>query len=102
MEVIMKARSFLPLLVVALVFTAAGVLVSRAFAQTTTPLPPRPDPQMHITVSPNGLSVLSMTAEPAVLSGPDVGIRVSGIRDGQVFGTLVVRVQGKWTSVQTI
>jgi hypothetical protein len=31
-----------------------------------------------------------------IVSGPDIGFRVEGTRDGRALGTLVVRIDGKW------
>lgn len=45
----------------------------------------------------------SVTTIPNVLSGEDVGIRVTGPaeKNGKVQGTLVVRINGKWVEVVT-
>jgi len=31
-----------------------------------------------------------------IVSGPDIGFRVEGSRDGRAVGTLVVRINGQW------
>jgi hypothetical protein len=99
----MKARSFLSILALVLLFASGVVWVSRASAQTTLPLPPTPVQTMKVTIAADGTTTtIGTTIEPLVLSGPDVGIRVTGMKSGQVFGTLVVRVDGKWKAVQTI
>jgi len=38
--------------------------------------------------------------EPKVLSGPDVGFRVTGMRGNTPFGELVVRVNGEWVPAE--
>ncbi|HEU4688155.1 MAG TPA: hypothetical protein VFS23_07345 [Vicinamibacterales bacterium] len=40
-------------------------------------------------------------AEPRILSGTDVGVRIEGtdVRTGNPTGTLVVRIDGKWVEV---
>ena len=37
---------------------------------------------------------------PRVLSGPDVGFRVEGLRDATPVGTLVVRINGEWVAAE--
>jgi hypothetical protein len=99
----MKTRFALSVLAAVILFASGAAWVSRASAQTTLPLPPTPVQNWTMTVAPDGTTAIrGKTIEPTVLSGPDVGIRVTGMKSGQVFGTLVVRVDGKWKAVQTV
>jgi len=36
------------------------------------------------------------SAEPSVVSGPDVGFRIESYERGKPVGTLVVRLNGRW------
>jgi hypothetical protein len=36
---------------------------------------------------------------PVLLSGPDVGFRIESRRGGDVYGRLVVRIDGEWVEV---
>jgi len=73
----MARKSILVLVVSALSLVGAGVL-----AQT------RRDPT-------------APTTPPIVLSGQDVGVRVTGTTDksGKIQGTLVVKIKGQWVDV---
>jgi hypothetical protein len=74
----MARKSILVLVVSVLTLVGAGVL-----AQT------RRDPTAPTT--------------PIVLSGQDVGVRVTGPTDknGKIPGTLVVKIKGQWVDVVT-
>jgi hypothetical protein len=99
----MRARSFLSVLAVVVLFVSSVVWVSRVSAQTSKPQPPGPIESLF-SGKPKVVNEFSLPAQPEtkILSGPDVGIRVTGVRNGQVYGTLVVRVDGKWSAVQTL
>ena len=73
----MARRSILVLVVSVITLVGAGVL-----AQT------RRDPT-------------APTTPPIVLSGQDVGVRVTGTTDksGKIQGTLVVKIKGQWVDV---
>jgi hypothetical protein len=43
--------------------------------------------------------VIPQPVTPTVLSGPDVGFRVEGMRGDTPVGTLVVKVNGRWVAV---
>ena len=43
--------------------------------------------------------VIPQPVTPTVLSGPDVGFRVEGMRGDTPVGTLVVKVNGRWVPV---
>jgi hypothetical protein len=81
------ARRFVILLVASTItFIGAGV-----WAQTR--LVPGP-----ITTTPRGIP---LTVAPEVLSGEKLGVRLNGAVDqnGQVQGTLVVNINGRWVDV---
>jgi hypothetical protein len=39
--------------------------------------------------------------EPNIMSGPDIGFRVEGQRNGAPTGTMVVRIDGTWRTVES-
>jgi len=43
--------------------------------------------------------VMVQPVTPTVLSGPDVGFRIEGMRGATPIGTVVVRVNGQWVPV---
>jgi len=45
-------------------------------------------------------AVLPNPVSPVVLSGPDVGFRMTGVKRGTPVGQLVVRVNGEWKVVE--
>jgi CBS domain containing-hemolysin-like protein len=89
---------------------AVALLVLVAFAavvhaqMTSATLPPSRPTEMTITTDTQGrvLSQSASPSDPLVLSGDQVGIRVAGVRNGKVFGTLVVKVDGKWSEVHVV
>ena len=48
-------------------------------------------------ISAQSIAVQPVT--PTVLSGPDVGFRIEGMRGSTPIGTVVVRVNGQWVAV---
>jgi hypothetical protein len=38
----------------------------------------------------------SQPVNPTVVSGPDIGFRIEGVRGDTPVGTLVIRVNGQW------
>ena len=81
----MARKSILVLVLVVLVLSLVSVGV---WAQTRRETQTRRDPT-------------APTVVPAVLSGENVGVRVTGPSDksGKVTGTLVVKINGQWVDV---
>ncbi|HEU4937434.1 MAG TPA: hypothetical protein VFT39_13315 [Vicinamibacterales bacterium] len=56
-----------------------------------------------ITGSAIGHAQAQRTLKPnnvVVLSGPDIGFRVEGIKESSVTGRFVIRVSGRWVEVE--
>ena len=45
-------------------------------------------------------AVVPNPVTPVVLSGPDIGFRMSGVKRGTPVGQLVVRINGEWKVVE--
>lgn len=87
---------------VALALLTTGYVVAQV---TTANLPSTPGSVAKITVvTPGGgpaaaPSLQLPPAEPLPISD-QIGLRIEGEHDGRVYGTLVVKVDGRWVDVQ--
>ena len=81
-------------LVAVLLLTTGFVL-----AQVSTANLPTTTSKVTVTVPAGTTSVtLAKPNEPIPLT--DLGLKIEGEHDGRVYGTLVVKVDGRWVEVQ--
>lgn len=81
---------------VAVLLLTTGYVVAQV---TTANLPTTTGAKVTLTVPAGTTSVtMARPSEPIPLT--DLGLKIEGEHDGRVYGTLVVKVDGRWVEVQ--